>query len=304
MLGFRKYLIWLVYMLCGVGLLFYFSFRAVESERLFFEELLLSNNRDLSLLSARHLIGELKQLRMQMDGFARLVLKEDFVEEKLRDHLRFNVDGHRFIAGVRYRKKEQAEWVSFLNMTSSFVSADFFSADDGLIDRAMETKRPSFSSPHELRDEVFASLFVPVRDLRQNITAGIIEVRFSLNRLFEVAGSVSDESKRMVLLVDEKGRIVRPKPAGWTLSPEEYTQMKNNPLGSFSRMVFQDRELFSWCSFSVLEPVMAPSWFVLVVEDGTEYHKFSRRMSFNIYSLALFGLLCLLYLGKILFLRR
>lgn len=297
-----KFWWWLVYLLCGLSLLAYFSWQAVESERRFFAELLLANNRDLGLLSARHLVSELKQLRTQMDGFAGLIVKENFVKERLRDHLRFNIDGHRFIVGVRYRAQDGTDWQSFLNTGFSLASPSFFVADEHrLIKQCIELKRLYFSDVKKVQNEFLVSLFLPVRDLRQNIIAGIIEVCFSLTRMLELTNSISNDGHRMVLLVDDKANIINSRTDGWTISEPEYLYMNKNPLNSMTRYVFQEIELLSWCSLSVLEPLQTPNWFILVAEDGTEYDKFSNRMSFNIYALAVFGFLCLIYLGRLLF---
>lgn len=299
----KKIVSWLLIIFIGGGVLFYFSNKAIGTERQFFCDLLLKNNQHISLLVSRHIIDAMKQVKTQMEGFSRLIVKQQFSEEKLSSYLRYHFERHPFVVGVRYRDITKPQWHSFVNTSSSMVSKAYYLKSEVEQLKAIKGRRDFFTVPYYSKNRAFCSYIQLVRDVRKSKTLGIIEIKLSMEKLFSSSNIIVKGKRQHILLIDQKGKVLFPKEGGWRLNNYEFEQMRTMGLGGFSRGDEDDIELFSFSSFKVMEPVNMPDWYISLVEDQYQLDEFSSRMMWNVYSIMAIGLFCLGFLGKILVFR-
>jgi hypothetical protein len=299
----KKFLYWLVFVGIGASILFFVSNNALGTETNYFRKLLLSNNKDFALLISRQIIDELKQIKRQMEGFSRLIQKENFDNERLKNHMKYHYDGHSYISGIRFRHKDSKKWVSFKNLNSRVISDTFLKTVHVDYDNILSKNKDFFSKPYFDKDLAYASRIQIIRERRKNLSHGVLETQFSVDKLFGVSKVIMKGKNEGILMLDSKGNILFPTKGIWQISQDEFKDIRRVGIGGFSRMNGMEEELLSFASLKILDPVNMPDWYLVFVQDDAKLRSFADRMGWNIYSILVLGLVCLAFLGKILFFR-
>jgi len=294
----RKHLLAATFVGSGLILLIFLSSRSLVTEKNYFESLILSSNRDVAFLAARHAVDELQKIRQQVDGLSRLILREDFSQEKIHSHLRFHFDNHPSLVALRYRRFEDKEWTEFNNVGSG-LSNTLRGHPEALLTEISENPKDMYLEPYEVRSVQMLSRMQVIRDLRGNKTPGIIEAQISVEKLFGSAVELSRQNGGAIVIVGPGGQVLVPKIGGHAFSQSEFLSMREEGFGGVRRQQGAAEELLAWCSFSLLEPVHAPDWLVVYVEQDQSIQEFLKRIRSNLTGLVLVGLLSLLLLTRL-----
>lgn len=294
----QKHIIAALFVGSGLILLLFLSSRSLVTEKNYFESLILSSNRDVAFLAARHAVDELQKIRQQIDGLGRLILREDFSSEKIQSHLRYHFENHPSLVALRYRRLEDRNWTEFHNVGSG-LSNTLPQHPVALMEEIARASTDLYLEPYEVRSVQMLSRIQMIKDLRGNKIPGLIEAQISVEKLFGSAVELSRQKGGAIVIVGPGGQVLVPRIGGHAFSENEFKKMREEGFGGVRRQQGAAEELLAWCSFSLLEPVHAPDWLVVYVEQDQSIQDFLKRIRSNLTGLVLVGLLSMLLLTRL-----
>ncbi len=295
---------WLAFVVLGALILWLLGQKALATEEAYMRQVVLKSSQDVAFLTARHAVDTLKQTESQIAGLARALIRENPSADRIHELLRIHFGAHPCVVGVRFfpNTTNPAE-IAFRNAASGFGT-------DLLLPRKSPENIQSLlahpsppATTQNIKNESFAYLMLPVKELRENLYLGMIEAQVSMSRLFSPAQELASRRDGELLLLDGQGTIILPKDQGFSFEEDELKTIRDERYGGFIRKGAAQGEMVSFCTLNLLGTGPLPDMAVLSLGDPEIVKKFVERMRLNLGILMSFGLLLVMYLGRLVFFR-
>lgn len=296
---FKKFFFTLLLVGIGACGLYFLSQKAIDTEKRFFQDLFIKNNKDFALLVGRQLAEELLQVKKRMESFANVAQKAGLDHQKLKEHFRYNFEADQAVVAIQFHDYEKDELHEFFSISAHNSKNSFAVKNKAQREELYKRDQDLFTQQYDVRSRPFLSWFQIIRDRRQNKTLGSLEARISLDSVFQLALAVMETRGGSILLAKRDGTVITPKGAGWKFLDEEVSMMRKSFVGGFQRNTKSSEELVSFCALKLLNRVHMPDWVLLVIQDPQEMERVSSRLRWNIYALMMIGVLCLLLLSRL-----